>query len=215
VQAIKDRASDIHIEPFEKLMRLRYRVDGSLLDKTPPPKNLAVPLVSRLKIMSSLDIAEPRLPQDARMRVKVAGRDFDMRVSFLPTVRGEKCVLRILDKSNLSASMDKIGMEADTYRRFRAAFEPPHGLLLATAPTGHQGLSTMHCNDAAGAVARLDDMGIAPFLISSSVILACAQRLVRKICPACREPVSYPPSMYRDLGIPPNHFEGVILHRGR
>jgi len=299
VQAIKDRASDIHIEPFEKMVRLRYRVDGALIDKTPPPKNLQVALVSRLKIMSSLDIAERRLPQDGRMRVKVAGRDFDLRVSFLPTVHGEKCVLRVLDKANLSASMDKIGMDGDTYRRFRAAVDAPHGLLLVTGPTGsgktttlysalnelnnpeynivtvedpvefqvpginqvpvkkeiglsfgnalrsilrqdpdivmigeirdtetaeiaveaaltgHQVLSTMHCNDAAGAIARLDDMGIAPFLISSSVIIACAQRLVRRICPSCKEPISYPPSMYRDLGIPPSHFDGVTLFRGR
>src|SRR5882672_6447507 len=294
VQAIKERASDIHIEPFEKMVRLRYRVDGALIDKVPPPKNLQIALASRLKIMSCLDIAERRLPQDGRMRVKVAGRDFDLRVSFLPTVHGEKVVLRILDKANLSASMDKIGMDPDTFRRFRAAVDAPHGLLLVTGPTGsgktttlysalnelnnpeynivtvedpvefqvpginqvpvkkeiglsfgnalrsilrqdpdiimigeirdtetaeiavesaltgHQVLSTMHCNDAAGAVARLDDMSIAPFLISSSVILACAQRLVRKICPACKDAVSYPAGMFVDLGIPPNHFEGVI-----
>jgi type IV pilus assembly protein PilB len=104
VQAIKDRASDIHVEPFEKVVRLRYRIDGVLIDKTPPPKALQVPLISRLKIMSALDIAERRLPQDGRIRVKVAGRDFDLRVSFLPTVHGEKCVLRILDKANRSAS---------------------------------------------------------------------------------------------------------------
>src|SRR3954470_9745023 len=285
VQAIKERASDIHVEPFETIVRLRYRIDGILIDKTPPPKNLQVALVSRLKIMASLDIAERRLPQDGRMRVKVAGRDFDLRVSFLPTVHGEKCVLRILDKSNLSASMDKIGLDPDTYRRFRAAVDAPHGLLLVTGPTGsgktttlysalnelnnpeynivtvedpvefqvpginqvpvkkeiglsfgnalrsilrqdpdiimigeirdtetaeiavesaltgHQVLSTMHCNDAAGSIARLDDMGIAPFLISSSVILACAQRLVRRICLGCKEPVQYPPQMFRDLGI--------------
>src|SRR6266581_3092857 len=289
IQAIKERASDIHVEPFEKMVRLRYRIDGVLIDKTPPPKNLQVALVSRLKIMSSLDIAERRLPQDGRMRVKVAGRDFDLRVSFLPTVHGEKCVLRILDKTNLSASIDKLGLDSDTYRRFRAAVDAPHGLLLVTGPTGsgktttlysalnelnnpeynivtvedpvefqvpginqvpvrkeiglsfgnalrsilrqdpdivmigeirdtetaeiaveaaltgHQVLSTMHCNDAAGAVARLDDMGIAPFLISSSVILSCAQRLVRRICASCKEPISYPPSMYRDLNIPPNY----------
>ncbi len=299
VQAIKDRASDIHLEPFDKLVRLRYRIDGALVDRTPPPKNLQVALVSRLKIMSSLDIAERRLPQDGRMRVKVAGRDFDLRVSFLPTVHGEKCVLRVLDKSNLSASMEKIGMDQDTYRRFRAAVDAPHGLLLVTGPTGsgktttlysalnelnnpeynivtvedpvefqvpginqvpvkkeiglsfgnalrsilrqdpdivmigeirdtetaeiaveaaltgHQVLSTMHCNDAPGAVARLDDMGIAPFLISSSVILACAQRLMRKICPVCKDTVSYPAAMFRDLNIPPNYFEGVTLFRGR
>jgi type IV pilus assembly protein PilB len=299
VQAIKDRASDIHLEPFDKMVRLRYRIDGALVDRTPPPKNLQVALVSRLKIMSSLDIAERRLPQDGRMRVKVAGRDFDLRVSFLPTVHGEKCVLRVLDKSNLSASMEKIGMDQDTYRRFRAAVDAPHGLLLVTGPTGsgktttlysalnelnnpeynivtvedpvefqvpginqvpvkkeiglsfgnalrsilrqdpdivmigeirdtetaeiaveaaltgHQVLSTMHCNDAPGAIARLDDMGIAPFLISSSVILACAQRLMRKICPACKDTVSYPAAMFRDLNIPPNYFDGVTLFRGR
>jgi len=299
IQAIKERASDIHIEPFEKMVRLRYRVDGALVDKIPPPKNLQIPLISRLKIMSSLDIAERRLPQDGRMRVKVSGRDFDLRVSLLPTVHGEKCVLRVLDKGNLSASMEKLGLDPDTYRRFRAAVDAPHGLLLVTGPTGsgktttlysalnelnnpeynivtvedpvefqipginqvpvkkeigltfanslrsilrqdpdivmigeirdtetaeiaveaaltgHQVLSTMHCNDAPGAIARLDDMGIAPFLISSSVILSCAQRLMRRICPHCKEAVPYPPQMFQDLQIPPNFFEGVTLHRGR
>ena len=299
VQAIKERASDIHLEPFEKMVRLRYRVDGALIDKVPPPKNLQIALASRLKIMASLDIAERRLPQDGRMRVKVSGRDFDLRVSFLPTVHGEKCVLRVLDKSNLSASMDKLGLDPDTFRRFKSAVDAPHGLLLVTGPTGsgktttlysalnelnnpeynivtvedpvefqipginqvpvkkeigltfanalrsilrqdpdilmigeirdtetaeiaveaaltgHQVLSTMHCNDAPGAVARLDDMSIAPFLISSSVILACAQRLMRRICTHCKEPVTYPASMYRDLGIPVNSFDGVTLYRGR
>jgi type IV pilus assembly protein PilB len=119
VQAIKDRASDIHIEPFENMVRLRYRMDGALMDMPPPPKNLQVALTSRIKVMSSLDIAERRLPQDGRMRVRVGGRDVDLRVSFLPTVHGEKCVLRVLDKSNLSASMDKLGIDAETYVRFK------------------------------------------------------------------------------------------------
>src|SRR5437899_4093236 len=132
VQAIKDRASDIHVEPFENIVRLRYRIDGVLIDKTPPPKNLQVALVSRLKIMSSLDIAERRLPQDGRMRVKVGGRDFELRVSFLPTVHGEKCVFRILDKTNLSSSMDKIGLDADTFRRLRSDVDAPHDLMLIT-----------------------------------------------------------------------------------
>ncbi len=299
VQAIKDRASDIHIEPFEKMVRLRYRIDGVLVDRTPPPKNLQVPLLSRIKIMSSLDIAERRLPQDGRMRVKVNGRDYDMRVSFMPTVHGEKVVMRVLDKSNLSASMDKLGMDPDSFRRLASAVAAPHGLLLVTGPTGsgktttlysalnelnctdyniitvedpvefqvpginqvpvrkeigltfanalrsilrqdpdivmigeirdtetaeiaieaaltgHQVLSTMHCNDAAGAIARLDDMGIAPFLISSSLLLACAQRLVRRICLGCKEPVQYPQQMYRDLGIPPGFFDGSQVFRGR
>lgn len=233
------------------------------------------------------------------MRVKVSGRDIDLRVSFLPTVHGEKCVLRILDKSNLSASMDKLGMDTETFRRFKSAVDAPHGLLLVTGPTGsgktttlysalnelnnpefniitvedpvefqvpginqvpvrkeigltfanalrsilrqdpdiimigeirdtetaeiavesaltgHQVLSTMHCNDAPGAIARLDDMGIAPFLISSSVILSCAQRLMRRICAVCKEPVSYPPNMFQDLGIPTDFFSNATLYRGR
>src|SRR5256886_680362 len=132
VQAIKDRASDIHIEPFEKTVRLRYRIDGSLVDVTPPPKNMQVALASRLKIMSNLDIAERRLPQDGRMRVRIGGRDVDLRVSFLPTVHGEKCVLRILDKSHLSASMDKLGIDAETFLRLKAAVRRPHGFNLRT-----------------------------------------------------------------------------------
>ncbi len=299
VQAIKDRASDIHIEPFEKQVRLRYRVDGALMDATPPPRNMHVPLISRLKIMSNLDIAERRLPQDGRMRVKMGGRDIDLRVSVLPTVHGEKAVLRVLDKSNLSANIDQLGMDPDTFRTFRTAVDAPHGLILVTGPTGsgktttlysalnelnnpifniitvedpvefqimginqvpvkkeigltfanalrsilrqdpdiimigeirdtetaeiaveaaltgHQVLSTMHCNDAPGAIARLDDMGIAPFLISSAVILSCAQRLIRRVCTVCKEPINYPVKMFEDLQIDPHSFDGVPLHKGR
>lgn len=299
LQAIKDRASDIHLEPFEKSMRLRYRIDGALVDATPPPKQMQLALASRLKIMSNLDIAERRLPQDGRMRVKVSGKDYDLRVSALPTVHGEKMVLRVLDKNNLSASIDKLGMDEATFRQFKSAIDAPHGLILVTGPTGsgktttlysalnelnnpmwniitvedpvefqipginqvptkkeigltfanalrsilrqdpdiimigeirdtetaeiaveaaltgHQVLSTMHCNDAPGAMARMDDMGIAPFLISSSVILSCAQRLMRRICSHCKEPVTYPARMYEDLGIEPAMFDGVQLYRGR
>jgi type IV pilus assembly protein PilB len=299
VQAIKDRASDVHLEPFEKTMRLRYRIDGALVDATPPPKQMQLALASRFKIMSNLDIAERRLPQDGRMRVKVSGKDFDLRVSVLPTVHGEKIVLRVLDKSNLSASLDKLGLDPDTFKQFKTAIDAPHGLILVTGPTGsgktttlysalnelnnpqwnivtvedpvefqipginqvptkkeigltfasalrsilrqdpdivmigeirdtetaeiaieaaltgHQVLSTMHCNDAPGAIARLDDMGIAPFLISSSVVLSCAQRLVRRICSHCKEPVTYPSKMFEDLGIDPATFQGVQLYRGR
>jgi type IV pilus assembly protein PilB len=299
VQAVKDRASDVHVEPFEKALRLRYRIDGVLMDATPPPKQMQLALVSRFKIMSSLDIAERRLPQDGRMRIRVGGKDYDLRVSIMPTVHGEKVVLRLLDKSNLSASIDKLGLDPDTFHQFKAAVDAPHGLILVTGPTGsgktttlysalnelnnpiynivtvedpvefqvpginqvpvkkeigltfanalrsilrqdpdiimigeirdtetaeiaieaaltgHQVLSTMHCNDAPGAIARLDDMGIAPFLISSSVILACAQRLIRRICSHCKEPVIYPPKMYQDLNIDPSIFDGVTLYRGR
>jgi type IV pilus assembly protein PilB len=299
LQAIKDRASDVHLEPFEKQMRLRYRIDGVLIDATPPPKQMQLALISRFKIMSNLDIAERRLPQDGRMRVKVSGKDFDLRVSILPTVHGEKVVLRVLDKSNLSASLDKLGLDEMTFKQFKSAIDAPHGLILVTGPTGsgktttlysalnelnspvynivtvedpvefqipginqvptkkdiglsfanalrsilrqdpdiimigeirdtetaeiaieaaltgHQVLSTMHCNDAPGAIARLDDMGIAPFLISSSVILSCAQRLMRRICSHCKEPVTYPAKMYEDLSIDPVTFDGVQLFRGR
>src|SRR5216110_2710077 len=299
VQAVKDRASDIHIEPFEKNLRLRYRVDGVLMDATPLPKAMQLALASRFKIMSSLDIAERRLPQDGRMRIRVGGKDFDLRVSIMPTVHGEKIVLRVLDKTNLSASVDKLGLDPDTFHQLKMAVDAPHGLILVTGPTGsgktttlysalnelnnpdynivtvedpvefqipginqvpvnkeigltfatalrsilrqdpdicmigeirdsetaeiaveaaltgHQVLSTLHCNDAAGAIARMDDMGIAPFLISSSVILAAAQRLMRRVCSVCKEPVTYPPKMYEDLGIDPAFFEGVPLYRGR
>jgi type IV pilus assembly protein PilB len=299
VQAIKDRASDIHLEPFDKSMRLRYRVDGVLMDATPPPKNMQLALTSRFKIMASLDIAERRLPQDGRMRVRVGGKDYDLRVSIMPTVHGEKIVLRVLDKSNLSASLDKLGLDPDTFQQVKNAVDAPHGLILVTGPTGsgktttlysalnelnnpifniitvedpvefqipginqvpvkkeiglsfanalrsilrqdpdiimigeirdtetaeiaveaaltgHQVLSTMHCNDAPGAIARLDDMGIAPFLISSSVILACAQRLMRRICSHCKEPVDYPEKMFQDLNIDASIFDDVKLYRGR
>jgi type IV pilus assembly protein PilB len=299
VQAVKDRASDIHIEPFEKTLRLRYRCDGVLQDATPPPKTMQLALASRFKIMSSLDIAERRLPQDGRMRIRVGGKDYDLRVSIMPTVHGEKVVLRVLDKTNLSASIDKLGLDADTFAQFKSAVDAPHGLILVTGPTGsgktttlysalnelnnptfnivtvedpvefqipginqvpvrkeigltfanalrsilrqdpdiimigeirdtetaeiavesaltgHQVLSTMHCNDAPGAVARLDDMGIAPFLISSSVILACAQRLMRRTCSHCKEPVTYPAKIYQDLSIDASLMDGVTLYRGR
>ena len=298
VQAIRDRASDIHIEPFEKSVRLRYRVDGALIDMPPPPKSLQLALTSRIKIMSNLDIAERRLPQDGRMRMRVSGKDIDLRVSLLPVVHGEKVVLRILDKSNLTASIDKLGLDPDTFKRFKSAVDAPHGLILVTGPTGsgktttlysalnelnnpdynivtvedpvefqipginqvpvrkeigltfaaalrsilrqdpdiimlgeirdeetaeiaveaaltgHQVLSTMHCNDAPGAISRLDDMGIAPFLISSSVILACAQRLMRRICPACKEPVNYPAKIFEQLDLDPKFFAGAQLYKG-
>src|ERR1051325_3980215 len=127
VQAIKDRASDIHVEPFEKQLRLRYRVDGVLTDATPPPKAMQLALASRFKIMSSLDIAERRLPQDGRMRVRVSGKDYDLRVSIMPTVHGEKIVLRVLDKTNLPASLDKLGLDGQTFQQVKIAVDAPHG----------------------------------------------------------------------------------------
>lgn len=299
MQAIKDRASDIHIEPFEKMLRLRYRIDGVLYDSTSPPKSLQSAVTSRIKIMSSLDIAERRLPQDGRFRIKLAGRDVDLRVSILPTVHGEKIVMRVLDKGNLSPNLDMLGMEADDLMKFKTAIDAPHGMILMTGPTGsgktstlyavltqlntpdlncvtvedpveyqmvgvnqvqvrseigltfadalrsilrqdpdvvmvgeirdsetadiavkaaltgHLVLSTLHTNDAPGAIARMVDMGIEPFLVSSSVLLICAQRLLRKICPHCKETFQVPPDVVHRLGIKTEEVAGHTFHRGR
>lgn len=299
LEAIKTQTSDIHIEPFENYIKLRYRIDGVLIEKKSPPKNMQNALMSRLKIMSNLDIAEKRLPQDGRLRVRVSGRDIDLRISFLPTVHGEKCVLRVLDKSNLSLSMDALGLEPSTYKQLKDAVDSPHGLILVTGPTGsgktttlysilhelnqpgdniitvedpvefqieginqvsvqkavglnfatalrsilrqdpdivmigeirdketaeiaveasltgHQVLSTLHCNDAPGAISRLDDMGIAPFLISSSVLLSSAQRLMRKVCKACKEETQFDAKVAEQIGVEASFFEGAQLFTGR
>ncbi|MCX7915523.1 MAG: GspE/PulE family protein, partial [Verrucomicrobiae bacterium] len=299
VQAVKDRASDIHIEPFEKSVRLRYRIDGVLYDSAAPPKSLQAAIASRIKIMAHLDIAERRLPQDGRFRIKVAGREVDLRVSVLPTVHGEKIVMRVLDKSTLNTKLENIGMDEESLAKFRAAIDAPHGMILMTGPTGsgktstlyavlshlnqpdvnivtvedpveyqmhginqvqvksdigltfaaglrsilrqdpdivmvgeirdsetadiavkaaltgHLVLSTLHTNDAPGAVARLIDMGIEPFLVSSSVLLVCAQRLVRKICPHCKEEFVLPPESIRQAGLKEADVAGVTFYRGR
>ena len=299
MQAIKDRASDIHIEPFEKTVRLRYRVDGVLYDSVAPPKSLQSAITSRVKIMSTLDIAERRLPQDGRFRIKISGREVDLRVSVLPTIHGEKIVMRVLDKGNLSPSLDTLGMEADDLLKFKRAIDAPHGMILMTGPTGsgktstlyavmtqlntpdlnivtvedpveyqmmgvnqvqvkpdigltfadglrsilrqdpdvvmvgeirdsetadiavkaaltgHLVLSTLHTNDAPGAIARLVDMGIEPFLISSSVLLICAQRLMRKVCPHCKEAFQVPADVIHRLGMKPEEVEGQQFFRGR
>jgi len=299
MQAIKDRASDIHLEPFEKVMRLRYRIDGVLYDSTAPPKSLQSALASRIKIMASLDIAERRLPQDGRFRIKLAGRDVDLRISILPTTHGEKIVMRVLDKGNLVPNLDQLGLEPDDLLKFKRAIDAPHGMILMTGPTGsgktstlyavltqlntpdlnivtvedpveyqmmgvnqvqvkpdigltfadalrsilrqdpdvvmvgeirdsetadiavkaaltgHLVLSTLHTNDAPGAIARMVDMGIEPFLISSSVLLICAQRLMRKICPHCKEPFQVPADVIHRLGLKQEEVDGQQFYRGR
>jgi len=271
-QAVKEKASDIHIEPFQNTLKLRYRIDGELIPAESPPKALQLAITSRIKILAGLNIAERRIPQDGRFRIRVLGKEIDLRISILPTAHGEKIVIRILDKSALSGSIDQMGMDADTLAKFKKAIDAPHGMILVTGPTGsgktttlysvlhelnspqynivtvedtieyelaginqvavrsdigldfasalrsilrqdpdivmvgeirdnetadiavkaaltgHQVLSTLHTNDAAGAITRLDDMGIEPFLISSSVLMTCAQRLVRRICSNCKEP---------------------------
>src|SRR6476661_3278500 len=285
VQAVKEKASDIHIEPFQKTLKLRYRIDGELIAAESPPKALQLAITSRIKILSGLNIAERRIPQDGRFRIKVLAKDVDLRVSILPTAYGEKIVIRILDKAALTGSIDQMGMDESTVEKFKKAIDAPHGMILVTGPTGsgktttlysvlqelnnpqynivtvedpieyelsginqvsvrndigldfasalrsilrqdpdivmvgeirdnetadiavkaaltgHQVLSTLHTNDAAGAITRLDDMGIEPFLISSSILMTCAQRLVRKVCTNCREEFQPEPEIFARLGI--------------
>jgi type IV pilus assembly protein PilB len=281
VQAIQEGASDVHIEPFEKETKVRYRIDGVLYERTAPPKHMHPALVSRIKIMANLDIAERRMPQDGRFRIKLMGRDVDFRVSVLPVSFGEKVVMRILDKSAQTLDITQLGFNEEALARFRAAIARPYGMLLVTGPTGsgktttlysalseinrpdvnivtvedpveyqlhgvnqvqtnseieftfaaglrsilrqdpdvvmvgeirdhetadiavkaaltgHLVLSTLHTNDAAGAMTRLVDMGVEPFLVSSSVLLVQAQRLVRRICKHCRHEVEIEPAVLR------------------
>jgi len=296
VQALKEKASDIHIEPFEKVLKLRYRVDGNLIEASSPPKSLQLPIASRIKILARLDIAERRLPQDGRFRIRIAGKEIDLRISFLPTIYGEKIVIRLLDKSALSGSVATLGLDERTLGLFKKAIDAPHGMILLTGPTGsgktttlysvlqelnnpeynivtvedpveyqlvginqvavrseigltfagalrsilrqdpdivmigeirdqetadiavkaaltgHQVLSTLHTNDAAGAISRLDDMGIEPFLIASSVLLTCAQRLVRRVCTNCKEEFVPEPDVFEKLEIP--ELVGETFYRG-
>ncbi len=299
VQAIKDRASDVHIEPFEKQLRLRYRVDGVLYDSTAPPKALQSAIASRIKIMANLDIAERRLPQDGRFRIKLAGREVDLRISVLPTVHGEKIVMRVLDKGNLNLNLEGLGLPPDDFEKFTNAINAPHGMILMTGPTGsgktstlyavlaqlntsdvnivtvedpveyqmlgvnqvqvkpeigltfasglrsilrqdpdvvmvgeirdsetadiavkaaltgHLVLSTLHTNDAPGSIGRLVDMGIEPFLVSSSLLLVCAQRLLRKICPHCKEAFNVPIDVTTRLGLSAEEVSSTTYYRGR
>ncbi len=296
VQAIKEKASDIHIEPFHRTLKLRYRIDGELIAAESPPKALQLAITSRIKILAGLNIAERRIPQDGRFRIKVIGKEVDLRISILPTAYGEKIVIRILDKSSLTGSLEQMGMAEETLGKFRKAIDAPHGMILVTGPTGsgktttlysvlqelnnprynivtvedpieyeltgvnqvavrgdigldfatalrsilrqdpdivmvgeirdnetadiavkaaltgHQVLSTLHTNDAAGAITRLDDMGIEPFLISSSVIMTCAQRLIRRVCTNCREEFQPEPEIFERLNMEPT--EGAVFYHG-
>jgi type IV pilus assembly protein PilB len=299
VNAIKQGSSDIHIEPFEKEVRVRYRVDGILREVQSPPKALQAAVVSRIKVLSELDIAERRLPQDGRFRIKFEGREIDFRVSTLPTYFGEKVVLRILDKGSLHLELDKLGFEEQPLSDFKESLSRPNGIILITGPTGsgktttlysalhllntmdvnivtiedpieyelhginqvqakpevgltfasglrsilrqdpdivmvgeirdeetadiaikaaltgHLVLSTLHTNDAAGAITRLIDMGMEPFLIASSLLMAAAQRLVRKICPDCREAYKVPDRVLERAQFVLEPGEKVVLSRSR
>ena len=269
-QAIKDKASDIHFEPFEHEFKIRYRVDGALYEMAPPPKNLAIPVISRVKILSGLNISERRRPQDGKIQLKIAGKPIDLRVSTLPTQFGESVVLRILDRSVVNLDLDVLGINEDVLEKIRDMISRPNGIFIVTGPTGsgktttlysalkeinkvedkiltaedpveydlegiiqlpineavgmtfdralraflrqdpdiimlgeirdiesgqmavqaaltgHLVFSTLHTNDAAGAITRFVDMGVEPFLITSALIGILAQRLLRRICPKCK-----------------------------
>lgn len=298
--AIKKGASDIHIEPYEKAFRVRYRVDGVLAEVMKPPQKLKNAIVSRIKIMSSLDIAERRLPQDGRIKLKMGkNKEMDYRVSVLPTLFGEKVVLRLLDKSNLQLDMTKLGFEERQLNDFMGAIHKPWGIVLVTGPTGsgktttlysaltelnkisenistaedpvefnltginqvqmheeiglnfaaalrsflrqdpdiimvgeirdyetaeiaikaaltgHLVLSTLHTNDAPSTVNRLLNMGIEPFLVSSSSNLILAQRLARKVCSDCKEEIEIGEKVLTDLGLPPGEAKGMTCYTGK
>ena len=283
--AVGKHASDIHIEPYEKQLRVRYRIDGMLHEMMSPPFKMKGAIISRLKIMAELDIAEKRVPQDGRIKIRIGGKAIDLRVSTLPTIYGEKLVMRILDKSNLQIDLTRLGFEEKALARFLTAIESPYGMVLVTGPTGsgksttlysalnrinkphcnimtaedpveynidginqvnvhediglsfavslraflrqdpniimvgeirdletasiatkaaltgHLVLSTLHTNDAASSINRLIDMGIEPFLVSSSIIMIIAQRLVRKLCDKCKHPIQLHEETLRELGI--------------
>ncbi|MGH7388664.1 MAG: type II secretion system ATPase GspE [Candidatus Rokuibacteriota bacterium] len=295
--AIAAEASDIHIEPFEDTLRVRYRIDGLLFDQESPPRRLRDAVTSRIKLMAEMNIAERRLPQDGRIRVSLHGRRVDIRVSTIPTVHGESIVMRLLDRASVFLPLEKLGFSAGTLRHFEKFIERPHGIVLVTGPTGsgktttlygaldkinspdrkiitvedpveyqlkgvnqiavkpkiglsfatglrhivrqdpdvilvgeirdletveiaiqasltgHLVFSTLHTNDAPGAITRLQDMGAEPYLIASVLEAVLAQRLVRRICPACREPHVPPAADLEALGVAVD--AGTKLWRGR
>ncbi len=298
-EAVRRGASDIHIEPYERKLRVRFRIDGTLYEMMSPPHKLRAAITSRLKIMAELDIAERRVPQDGRIKVRLGGKQIDLRVSCLPCIYGEKLVLRILDKSNLALDLTKLGFEPVAFESFMRAISLPYGMILVTGPTGsgktttlysalskvntsevnimtaedpveynldginqvnvnegvdltfaaalrsflrqdpniimvgemrdketasiaikaaltgHLVFSTLHTNDAASTLTRLIDMGVEPFLVSSSTNLIMAQRLIRKICLKCREPVVLEEEALRELQLDPKAVSGVTFYHGR
>lgn len=285
MQAIHEHSSDIHIEPFEKELKIKYRIDGILHEIDPPPKQLQPAIISRLKIMASMDIAERFIPQDGHIRLNLPDRSVDIRVATLPTVFGESMVLRILDRASQIVHLEDLGMPSRTMKRFVHLLEMPHGILLVTGPTGsgktttlysamtriftparkfitiedpveyqlpgvvqipvrpkrgmdfasglraivrqdpdiimvgeirdvetadiairaaltgHLVFSTLHTNDAPGAVTRLIDMGVEPFLVASSVQGILAQRLVRRLCTHCRKQIPANPNLLKEFGL--------------
>lgn len=298
-EAVQSKASDVHFEPFEQEFKIRYRVDGALYEMSPPPRRLALPVISRIKVMSSLNIAERRVPQDGRLQMNMLGRQIDFRVSTLPTQFGESVVLRILDRSTVSLDLENLGMPSDIYDAFSEDIQKPNGIIIVTGPTGsgktttlysalrrintvdmklltvedpveydiegiiqvqaneaigvtfqrclraflrqdpdiimvgeirdletaqiaiqssltgHLVLSTLHTNDAAGAVTRLIDMNVEPFLISSTLEAVLAQRLVRTICKKCRTPMQPDKVLLERLNLSEETVAGRPFYYGK
>ncbi len=299
MKAIKEEASDIHIEPEENTLRVRYRIDGILHDVEAPPKHLQQAIISRIKILSNLDIAERRIPQDGRFQVSAENRRIDIRVSCVPTIFGENIVLRLLDTTHLKLNLADLGFEKEELEKFERLIQRPHGIILVTGPTGsgktttlyaalnkinsaekniitiedpveyrlegvrqiqvnskvnltfanglrsilrqdpdiimvgeirdkdtaeiaihsaltgHLVLSTLHTNDAAGAITRLIDMGIEPFLVASSVIGIVAQRLVRIICSGCKEAYQVSEKLLESINVEKILNKSLYFHHGR
>lgn len=298
-QAVLDRASDIHFEPFETEFRIRYRVDGALYEMAPPPKHLALPVASRIKVMANLNISEKRMPQDGRINVTVAGKQVDLRVSTLPTAFGESIVLRVLDRSSVNLELESLGFPKYVHDFVSEVIQRPNGIFVVTGPTGcgktttlysclrrvntidsklltaedpvefdiegimqvavneaigmtfakalksflrqdpdiimvgemrdlqtaqisiqasltgHLVLSTLHTNDSPGAVTRLVDMGVEPFLISSTLMAVLGQRLVRTSCKNCRTPFEPTEQQLALLGLSPHDLGDKVFHYGR
>jgi len=298
LEAFRHRASDIHIEPFERELKVRYRIDGVLHEVNPPPKALQNAILSRLKIMAGMDISEKRIPQDGRIKLQLMGKDIDLRASALPAIYGESFVLRILDKSSLALDLRDLGYASDTLRSWQGLLHIPTGIVLVTGPTGsgktttlyaslntintperkiitienpveyvlsginqvqieeeigltfaaglrsilrqspdivmvgeirdgetaeiairasltgHLVFSTLHTNDSAGALNRLIDMGIKPFLVSSAVQAISAQRLVRKICKSCKTEEHPSEEKLRHVGLDPQEVSDITFYKG-
>src|SRR5207247_1045493 len=190
--AIQKGASDIHWESYEKVFRIRFRIDGVLHEMLSLATKVEAATISRLKIMSNLDIAERRVPQDGRIKLRYNTREIDFRVSVLPTIFGEKAVLRILDKDALQLDLSKLGFDPWALEQFEKVIRQPYGMILITGPTGSGKTTTLysaiHTINSPSTTARLIDMVVLPFLVSSSLLLLLAQRLGRKICKDCKEP---------------------------
>jgi len=298
-QAIQDRASDIHFEPFETEFKIRYRVDGALYEMSPPPKHLALPVTSRIKVMANLDISERRLPQDGRISLSIAGRQIDLRVSTLPTQFGESVVLRVLDRAAVKLELESLGFPKQLYEYLKEAILMPNGIIIVTGPTGcgktttlyscmrrvnvidsklltaedpveydiegimqvainenvgltfakalrsflrqdpdiimvgemrdletaqiaiqasltgHLVMTTLHTNDSPGAVTRMIDMGVEPFLISSTLLAVVGQRLVRTVCKKCRTPFEPTESQLALLNLSPHDIGDKVFYYGR